>query len=179
MLTSRRLGFREWSEHDLGDFAELCGDPAVMEYFPSVLSVDETRVAIERLTAHQQRHGYCYFAVELRETREFLGFIGLAYQEYDSYFTPCVDIGWRLKLSAWGNGYATEGARTCLAFAFETLQLDEVYSTTPHSNRRSENVMQKIGMHRQADFVHPRIDADHALQPMLVYRISRDQWRAG
>jgi len=49
--------------------------------------------------------------------------IGLAFQEYKTKFTPAIDIGWRLKRSAWGKGYATEGAKRCLEYAFNELKI--------------------------------------------------------
>ena len=94
---------------------------------------------------------------EVLETGEFIGFIGLAYQDYETEFTPATDIGWRLKKSAWGNGYATEGARRCLEYAFKDLKLDKIISTCTLNNTKSENVMRKIGMSRKGEFNHPRL----------------------
>lgn len=69
------------------------------------------------------------------ETGELIGFIGLAYQTYESDFTPATDIGWRLKSSAWGKGYATEGAKRCLQYAFEDLKLEKVIQPVPNKIR--------------------------------------------
>jgi len=177
LFKTTRLAFRTWSNNDLTAFAKLCADPEVMRYFPSALSKDETQNYIDRLIAHQEEHGHCYYAVELLETKEFIGFIGLAYQSYESYFTPCVDIGWRLKKEAWGNGYATEGAKACLKYAFENLGIKEIYSTTTHNNEPSEKVMQKLGMQKLENFVHPKMAADHPLQPIVVYKITSAEWQ--
>ena len=175
LFTTPRLGFRKWSHEDLPAFAKLCADPEVMRYFLKPLTTDETHQLINRFIDQDEKYGYCYWAVEIKESRAFIGFIGLAYQSYESYFTPCVDIGWRLKRKAWGKGYATEGAKAALQYGFEKLGIKEVFSVTTHNNRPSENVMKKIGMERKKDFIHPRLPAEHALQPMMVYYISKDK----
>jgi len=177
LFSTTRLGFRKWSNNDLTDLAKLCADPEVMRYFPSTLNKSEAQNFIDRLIDHHEKNGHTYYLVELLSTQEFIGFIGLAYQEYESYFTPCVDIGWRLKKEAWGNGYATEGAEACLKHAFQNLKIEEIYSTTTHNNQPSEKVMQKIGMKKMDNFVHPKIASDHPLQPMVVYKITSSEWR--
>ena len=97
-----------------------------MRHFPKPLTTAESKDFLERLIKHQETHGHSYFLVELLETGEFIGFIGLAYQDYDVPFLPAVDIGWRLKTTAWGKGFATEGAKRCLEFAFNDLDLEEI-----------------------------------------------------
>lgn len=157
LFTSERLGFRNWSIEDLDEFVQLNADPKVMEHFPATLTREETAGFIDRLIAHFEKHGYNYFAVETLESNEFIGFIGLAYQTYDMPFLPATDIGWRLKKSSWGKGYATEGARRCLKFAFEELKLKRIVSTCTLRNVNSENVMKKIGMTRMGEFDHPKL----------------------
>lgn len=157
LFTSERLGFRTWSLDDTDQFAKMNADAQVMEYFPKTLSREESLDFIDRLQKHFSKYQHCYFAAEIKETAEFIGFIGLAYQIYDSEFTPAVDIGWRLKTSAWGNGYATEGAKRCLDYAFNTLQYDAVIATCTAQNNKSERVMQKIGMTKIGEFMHPNL----------------------
>lgn len=178
LFTSERLGFRPWAKADLEEFAAMNADSEVMEYFPKPLSREESAEFLERLLAHYDTHGYCYFATELLETGELLGFVGLAYQTYDADFTPAVDIGWRLKKEFWGKAYATEGAKRCLKYAFEELELEQVISTCPLVNKRSERVMKKIGMIKMGEFEHPRLQENPELQPCVLYRITKKDWRS-
>ncbi|MCZ4408190.1 GNAT family N-acetyltransferase [Cryomorphaceae bacterium 1068] len=172
VFTSERLGFRNWSLDDLDEFSELNADPAVMEHFPAALTREETTEFIHRLIAHYDKHGYNYFATEIIGTGELIGFIGLAYQTYEAPFCPATDIGWRLKKSAWAKGYATEGARRCLKYAFEELKLDRVISTCTLSNVNSEKVMKKIGMTRVGEFKHPRLEAFPDYENCVWYEVS-------
>ncbi len=172
IFTSARLGFRNWSINDLDDFAEINANPQVMEHFPSTLTKEETTSFIHRLQAHFNQHQYNYFAVEILETKELIGFIGLAYQIYETTFNPCTDIGWRLKPSAWGNGYATEGAKRCLDYAFNDLNLNRIVAVCTLQNTPSENVMKKIGMQKKGVFKHPKLKDYPVLENCVWYEIN-------
>ncbi len=177
IFTSKRLGFRNWNPKDLTAFAAINSDPEVMEHFPTLLTKQGSADFIERLTAHYTKYGYCYFATEILETGEFIGFIGLAYKDYRSDFTPAVDIGWRLNKSVWGKGYATEGAKRCLEFAFDHLNLEQIISTCPEKNINSEKVMKKIGMKKIGEFNHPLLNDYPELEKCLCYAINKNAWQ--
>ncbi len=174
LFESKRLGFRNWSIDDLTEFAEMNSDPEVMEYFPKPLTTKESEDFIERLQKHYLERGHNYFAVEILETGEWIGFIGLAYQKYKTEFSPGTDIGWRLKRSAWGRGYATEGARRCLDFAFNDLNLERVFSTFTKRNLKSENVMIKLGMTRMGVFRHPNLSDYPEYEECTWYQIEKN-----
>ncbi|WCO00332.1 GNAT family N-acetyltransferase [Psychroserpens ponticola] len=177
IFKSERLGFRNWNKNDLNEFAEINADLEVMEYFPNPLTTSETSEFIDRLQKHYDNKGYNYFATELLETGELIGFIGLAYQEYQTKFTPATDIGWRLKKSVWGNGYATEGAKKCLEFAFNTLNLEKIISVFTEKNIKSEQVMKKIGMKKIGTFKHPKLKKHPKFETCICYEIHRTDWQ--
>ena len=109
---------------------------------------------------------------------ELIGFIGLNYTEWQSHFTPAVEIGWRLSSQHWNKGYATEGAKAALQFGFNQCALQEIVSFTVPANIRSIRVMEKIGLSRdiKGDFAHPKLPADHPLSKHILYRLrSGDQ----
>ena len=176
IFTSDRLGFRNWSMEDLDEFAAMNSDPEVMEYFPNLLSRQESADFIERLQAHFEQYKYNYFATEILATGELIGFIGLAFQSYETDFTPAVDIGWRLKKSAWGNGFATEGAERCLEYVFIDLNLCKVISTCTEANKKSERLMVKIGLSKQGNFKHPQLVEHPVYINCVWYTITRKEW---
>ena len=104
LLKSDRLVCRNWQDADLEPFARMCADPEVMKYFPEPLTYDQTAALIDRAKAKQEQDGFCFVPVETRDTSEFLGFVGLSIPMYAKPlpFGPCVEVGWRLKRSAWG-----------------------------------------------------------------------------
>jgi ribosomal-protein-alanine N-acetyltransferase len=179
-LRTERLVLREWRDDDLPPFSAMNADPRVMEHFPSVLSREQSDAAAVRIRAHFAEHGYGLWAVEILGVTPFAGFVGLSSPGFESTFTPCVEIGWRLAREYQGHGFATEGARAALAYGFATALLDEIVSLTVSANAPSRRVMEKLGMHRDPadDFDHPLIPDGHPLRRHVLYRVRRDEWTA-
>jgi RimJ/RimL family protein N-acetyltransferase len=169
-IETPRLILRQWKETDHEPFVKLNMDNDVMEFFPSVLTKAETMVQIERLSSHIDRFGYGFFAVERKDNQQFIGFTGLSHPRFESYFTPCVEIGWRLSKANWGRGFATEAAKACLEYGLNDLGIGEIWSFTSVHNVRSEKVMQKIGMIKQGYFEHPLIEDGHILKQHVLYK---------
>ena len=117
--------------------------------------------------------GFCYFAVDKLADGEFIGFIGISEQTFESDFTPCIDLGWRLSQAQWGKGFATEGAKRCLDFAFHTIGLKKIKSMCPVVNSRSIRVMEKLEMTKKADFNHPLLKDHKHLEKCVLYEIER------
>jgi RimJ/RimL family protein N-acetyltransferase len=179
-LETERLILRRWRIEDREPFAQMNGDPAVMEFFPAPLTPEESDRLVDRIEAHLARHGFVVWAAERKADRDYLGYIGLAVPRFEAHFTPCVEIGWRLKRTCWGQGLATEGARAAARYGFEALGLPELVSFTVPANSRSRRVMEKIGMTRNPDddFDHPDLPEGHTLRRHVLYRLSAEKWRA-
>lgn len=173
IIKTERLGLRNWKENDLKKMTTINQNEEVMAFFPSTQNETKTRDFIQRMQASQTKHGYCYFATDLLNTGEFIGFIGLCHQDYLINRPSFTDVGWRLKQAAWGKGFATEGAKACLTFAFEKINLDKVYSVCPLVNVNSENVMRKIRMRKETEFKHPALTNYPALETCALYVIEQ------
>jgi RimJ/RimL family protein N-acetyltransferase len=178
-MNTARLILRHWREADREPFARLNADPRVMQFMPALLSREESNSMVERIEAHFQQHGFGLYAAEFRQTREFIGFIGLNVPSFEAAFTPCVEIGWRLAADHWNQGLATEGAHAILPYGFQVLGLEEIVSFTVAANVRSRRVMEKIGMRHDPadDFNHPRLPENHPLRPHVLYRLRRLEWQ--
>jgi RimJ/RimL family protein N-acetyltransferase len=174
-ITTPRLLLRRWREEDRTALAALNADPVVMQHMPGVLTRAESDAMFERLLQTD------VFAATTRDDGAFIGFIGLSRPRFEAHFTPCVEVGWRLAASAWGRGYATEGARAALTYGFDTLGLDEIVSFTVPANVRSLRVMEKLGMTRspQEDFDHPSLAEGHPLRRHVLYRLVRSAFHRG
>lgn len=173
-LRTERLLLRQWRESDREPYAGLNADPVVMEHFPAPLTREQSDDHVDRIVATFDENGWGLWAAEVPGVAEFIGFIGLAIPRFEAPFTPCVEVGWRLARSAWGHGYAPEGASEVLRFAFGELGLEEVLSFTAVGNAKSRRVMEKIGMtHDPADdFDHPNVPVGHPIRRHVVYRTS-------
>lgn len=172
IIKTNRLGLRNWKHSDELPFIEMGKDAEVMRHFPTVLSDAESLDLIKRLSDHYKEYGYTYFAVDELETGEFIGFTGLKNQVWESEFTPCVDMGWRLKRAAWGKGFATEAARACLEAAWPKFGLKEVLAFATDTNLASQRVMQKIGMNHIGKVQHPMIKGDSRFRHCEVYKFT-------
>lgn len=172
MIRTERLLLREWRESDREPWAELNADPAVMEFFPALLDRSEADAAFDRISAAIADRGWGLWAVEF--DGEFQGFTGMQPVPFQAAFTPAVEIGWRLRRSAWGRGFATEAARASLDYAWTELALDEVVAMAVGRNRRSLAVMERLGMTRDLDhdFDHPRVP-EGPLRRHVLYRVRR------
>ncbi len=179
-LTTARLVLREWCDDDRAPFAELNADAAVAEFLGDPMDRAASDALVDRIVARWESDGHGLWAVERIEDGRFLGFVGLAAPSFETAFTPCVEVGWRLAAGAWGHGYATEAARAALRFGFDGLALDEIVSFTTAANARSRAVMERLGMTRDPanDFEHPNLAKGNPLRPHVLYRLGRDAWRA-
>jgi len=172
-LQTDRLNLRDWRQDDHAPFAAMNADARVMEFFPETSRRQEFDDLAGRVKKSLTQNGFGLFAVEVRDTKEFIGFTGFSRPGFEAFFTPAIEIGWRLKHSAWGQGFATEAARACLSHGFVDLGFEDVVSFTAVSNRRSIAVMERIGMTRDPKtFNHPDIGKNHPLSPHVLYRLS-------
>lgn len=175
MFYTQRLLLRKWKDTDLSPFSEINKDPKVLEFLPGPLTDVETAEFIHRIQVHFQEFGFGLWAVELKGTGEFIGYVGLSVPGFKAHFTPCVEIGWRLSPPHWRKGYATEAATKVLEIGFSEFSLAEIVSFTVPENHRSIQVMEKIGMTRNQadDFCHPKLPAGHQFSRHLLYRIQK------
>lgn len=174
--SAERVLLRAWRDDDLAPFARLNADPEVMRW----LGGPQPPAASDALAARIRRtmDDIGLWAVEIPDEAAFIGFVGLQVPSFEAEFTPCVEVGWRLARAYWGHGYATEAATASLAYAFGTLGYDEIVSFTVVGNVRSRRVMERLGMSEEREFDHPSLPRGHELERHVLYRISRDAWRA-
>lgn len=177
-METSRLILRKWCKADVDLFAEMNADPRVMHYFPSTLSYEQSAQLVERMKTHFDEYGFGLWAIEIKDQGRFAGFIGLAVPQFSAYFTPCVEIGWRLAVPFWNQGYASEGATAALAFGFTQCNLKEIVSFTAPANVASRRVMEKIGMSYIDNFDHPALPDGDPLKRHVLYSINRPDWDA-
>lgn len=177
MLRTRRLLLRSWREEDREPFAAMNADPEVMRHFVAPLNRIDSDASFDRIQGHLAEKGWGLWAAQVVDGPEFIGFIGLWQPTFEAHFTPAIEVGWRLMRSAWGQGYAPEGAAAAIDVAFDRLGLDQVVSMTTVDNAKSRRVMEKLGMTRDPadDFDHPNVpDGPHRRH--VLYRLPADRW---
>jgi RimJ/RimL family protein N-acetyltransferase len=172
-LRTPRLYLRQWQPADLEPFARMNADSAVMEYFPTLLTREQSDAIVARTEQLFRERGFGLWALEVPGVAPFAGFVGLSVPRFAAHFTPCVEVGWRLAREHWGHGYATEAARAALEFGFGAQRLPEIVAMTVATNQRSRRVMERLGMTRDPvdDFDHPNMTEGHPLLRHVLYRL--------
>jgi RimJ/RimL family protein N-acetyltransferase len=169
-LGMERVALRQWLDSDLDPFAEMNGDPEVMRYFPAPLTREQSEILLTRQRELIASRGWGLWALDVEGA--FAGFVGLAVPSFDAPFTPCVEIGWRLRREFWGRGIAYRGALRALTYGFNVLSLPEIVSFTAAVNARSRRLMERLGFVHETmgDFDHPLISDGHELRRHVLYR---------
>jgi len=179
IATTDRLLIRSWCESDRQPLFELNQDPEVMEFLGPPLSRYQSDQLVDRFVSEQEISGYCPWVVELSQSGEFVGFVGL--QSVPDYlnFVNGLEVVWRLKSKFWGLGLATEAAHAALRIGFGSLGLAQVVSMTSKLNVRSQRVMQRLGIshNEDDDFKHPAVDVESRLRAHVLYQLSDADWR--
>ena len=166
-LETERLTLRMFREEDLESYAEICADAEVMRYLnkgkPFTRAESWRQMAF--LVGHWQLRGYGNWAVEERASGCLIGRIGFLNPEG----WPGFEIGWTLGREFWGKGYAIEGARRALQYAFTELDRDHVISLIHPENRASIRVAERLGEKREGQ-------TEILGTEVLIYGIHREEW---
>lgn len=170
-IETERLILRSWRMTDRGVFAEINSNNKVMRYFPKPLSIDESNGFVDRINSEFEETGFGLYAVEIKETGEFIGYVGFHRFAFDVPFSPGWEIGWRISDKFWNKGYATEAAMACIKYAQEKKLCNRLYSFTAVPNIASENVMKRIGMSFEGLFMHPALAEGHWLKEHKLYSL--------
>ena len=172
---TERLVMREWGAGDGDRFFKVMNTPAVMRHLGGVQDRQIWDAAVERLLGYQRDHGHTFWLLERRDDGELLGFCGLKRVNAEgSNIAGEFEIGWRLRESAWGKGYAKEAAIAALDLAFARFGADEVVALTVAENTASWGLMERLSMRRrpELDYADPRYDPPW--RDTIVYSIARD-----
>jgi RimJ/RimL family protein N-acetyltransferase len=144
VLTTPRLILREMTSADLDNVAALLGDAEVMRYYPRPRTREEAEDWIEWNLGLYRDHGFGLWAMTRRRDGEFVGDCGLTLQHVDR--VDEVEVGYHVRASLQGNGYATEAATACRDFARDVLGLRRLIAIINPANLPSQRVAAKIGL---------------------------------
>jgi RimJ/RimL family protein N-acetyltransferase len=166
-LETDRLELRMLRESDLDAYAEMCADPDVMRYIgdgqPLTRQLAWRNLAM--MVGHWSLRGYGMWAAEERSSGLMVGRIGF----WNPEGWPGLEVGWTLRRAYWGRGYAAEGARRALRYAFTDLNQRQVLSLIHRENAASIRLAQRLG----EQLLGP---TEVMGKQALVYRITREEW---
>ena len=171
-----RLVLRNWRSGDRDEYLAACNTNAVTAHLNGPATSEDIDASLSRIARSQADYGFSFWAIERKSDGALLGYCGL--RICDDLERPVhgeVEIGWRLREDAWGQGYASEAARAALDWAWANLAANRVVSFTVPANEPSWRLMERLGMVRRPDldFTHPRFAPDHPLSAHITYVIER------
>ncbi len=141
-IETDRLVLRAIRESDLDDLERILTDEENSKWVGGPAeSRQDCWYAIARWLGHWALRGYGHFGVEERASGAFVGRVGLIYPEG----WPGLEIGWLIDKRRWGEGFATEGARAVLGFAWDVVGAEHLISLIHPDNAASIRVAEKIG----------------------------------
>lgn len=144
IIETDRLYLREMWRSDYPDLCRMLQDDDVMYAYEGAFSDEEVQAWLDKQLLRYQKDGFGLWAVILKTTGQMIGQCGLTIQDCNG--RQVVEIGYLFQKSVWHNGYATEAARACKEYAFNTLKESEVYSIIRDTNTASQNVAIRNGM---------------------------------
>jgi len=181
VLFTERLTLTPFDESDLELALEMFTDPEILKYADGVMTEDQIRGQMSNWIKRGGNGCIGIWGIADRSGSKKLGSIALLpipIEEDDTDYSLVipgqmpdgdVEIGYFLKRSAWGKGYATEACRRLLQLAFEKSPLTEVVATFEAKNTASRNVLRKAG------FVDRGMRRCYG-EDGIDYRVTRDEW---
>ena len=191
VLVTERLVLRQFTAADVDALLALDGDRRVMRFLDHKTTSREqiqTEVLPRFLAYYKAYPGFGFWAAQGRGAGDFVGWFGLrpvtptaaaivGWPDVPPGEVSVAELGYRLRASAWGRGYATEGARALVCRAFTELAVTRIVATTMAVNTRSRRVLEKAGLSHlrtvHLDWPDPLPGNEHG---DVEYQLHRDDW---
>jgi RimJ/RimL family protein N-acetyltransferase len=180
-LETDRLILRRFTGGDVDNLVELDSDPEVTRYLTRAMPVREevaTRTIPWMLAYYDEHPGYGTWAAIEKASHQFIGWFHLR-PAHDDGREDEPELGYRLRRSSWGNGFATEASRALIGKAFSELGARRVFALTMAVNAGSRRVMEKAGMRHIRTFTTTwpeKLDGDE--EGDVEYAITRQEWES-
>ena len=168
ILETNRLYLRKMDQSDYTALCKILQDKDVMYAYEHPFSDTEAQDWLNKQLARYENDGFGLWAVVLKETDEMIGQCGLTMQDIEG--RQVVEVGYLFQKAFWHKGYCTEAAMACKEYAFERLNIDEVYSIIRDNNLPSQRVAKRNGMAVSGSFVKHYYGID---MPHLVFSVKR------
>lgn len=173
-LEGSRVLLRPWRAEDREPYVAIMADPAVQRYLTaSTMDLDQIGRHVSAYSARFADQGWGFWAIEERESGTLIGMCGLDYVLWESFFTPAVQIAWRLGAAWQGQGLAREAAELALDYGFGSIGLDRIVAYTVPANTASWRLMERLGMRKIGAFDHPNLAEGNPLRRHVAYQITR------
>lgn len=169
IIETERLQLLEMTPDDIDALSAIIQDEAVMYAYNGAFDDDETAAWMQKQLQRYKGWNFGLWAVYLKQTGKMIGQCGITMQEYRTGLVP--EIGYLFARDYWHKGYATEAAKACREYGFNTLHFDTIYSIIRDTNIPSQKVAIRNGM-RHIDTIMKHFRGTD--MPHLVYCVDRE-----
>lgn len=169
-LETERLIIRGYELDDFDNLYAILSDKETMAHYPSTYDENGTRRWLNWCIESDNAYGHALWALELRDTGEYIGDCGVTMQNIDGEQLP--EIGYHINKRFWRQGYAKEAAAAVRDWFFSQSDCESVYSYMKYTNVASCATAESIGMRKIKEYPDPNDKICY------VYRITRDEWKA-
>jgi RimJ/RimL family protein N-acetyltransferase len=183
ILETPRLTVRQFTEDDVDNLFDLNNDPEVMRYInggkPTPREVIQDEIIPFHLAVYDRLDRLGTWAADSAATGEFLGWFHFRPGADTDTDITNIDLGYRLRRSAWNQGYATEGSRALIGMGFTDLGVERVFAHTLTVNAASRRVMEKCGLTLVRTTPYDAADAFEGSEHSEVeYALTKLEWQA-
>lgn len=167
-IETKRLILREMTENDLHALRKILQDEEVMYAYEHAFSEEEVIKWFENQRRRYREDGFGLWAAVLKDSGEMIGQCGITYQDLGNERVP--ETGYLFQKKFWHSGYAAESAQACNRYAFDVLDMAEIYSIIRDNNLPSRKVAERNGMEICCSITKHYYGID---MPHVVYRLQR------
>jgi len=151
IITTERLLLRKMNQNDFTDLCEMLQDADVMYAWEHTFSVQQVQEWLDRQLDRYTSTGVGFWAATDKKTGDMIGQIGLAWADING--ENVLELAYMLKKTFWNKGFAVEGSRACLDYAFKTMGVNKIYAPIRPENKMSRNVVEKLGFEVRGEYV--------------------------
>lgn len=178
-IKTKRLILRSWQPEDVIPFIKATQDRDVNQFTPKMMTIKEAREFARLSSASVNDRGFGLFAVERRDTKEFIGIAGIRVKQFDDKkhahdmhtMFPCIELYVMLIKKHWNHGFATEALRGVVKFTEKKTDIQSVYAFVSNRNMPGLNVLDKLGMQKVDTFKHQQYADGHSKQAFFIYKL--------
>lgn len=174
-IETPRLILRPPIQEDFPSWAAFAGDPAIGQFLGGVVQPDAAWRQLATMAGSWALLGYGMFSVIEKASGQWVGRLGPWRPAGEEGTWPGTEIGWGLSKSAWGKGYATEGAAAAMDFAVDVLGWTRIIHCIDPDNIASQKVALALG---SANLRPGKLPPPFENAPVDIWGQTADQWRA-
>ena len=168
ILETERLVLREYTMEDFGALYAILSDPETMQHYPKPYDKVGTERWINWNLKNYREYGFGLWAMELKDTGEFIGDCGITMQPIDGEQLP--EIGYHIHKAYWRQGYGKEAAKAVRDWAFTHTEYNCLYSSMKYTNVGSYSTAAAAGLKKIKEYPDPEDEI------LYVYAITREEW---